>query len=88
MEELYYRALELGATSFGYSEVKNKKYFVIWNDKKINFGAYGSKTFLDHGNPKIRDAYWARHSKIKNKRGEYVIYDRASPSFWSANLLW
>ena len=34
MDELKYKALELGASDLGLSQMKNKKYFVIYNDKK------------------------------------------------------
>jgi hypothetical protein len=39
MDELKYKALELGASDLGLSQVKTKKYYVIYNEKKINFGS-------------------------------------------------
>jgi len=52
------------------STAKNKKYtatFLI-NDKEktVHFGYAGSKTFLDHGDEKKKDAYLARHKKNEN----------------------
>ena len=35
MDELKYKALELGASDLGLSQVKTKKYYVIYNDKKL-----------------------------------------------------
>ena len=37
MDELKNKALELGASDLGLSQMKNKKYYVIYNDKKKNF---------------------------------------------------
>jgi hypothetical protein len=47
---LILRALELGATDFDVSEKKDKKFYVIYNGKKIHFGAKNGKTFIDHKN--------------------------------------
>ena len=35
MDELKYKAVELGASDFGLSQMKTKKYYVIYNDKKL-----------------------------------------------------
>jgi len=32
------KAIKLGASSFGNSKAKNKRYYVIYNGKTINFG--------------------------------------------------
>ncbi len=48
MDDLKNKALELGASDLGLSQIKTKKYYVINNDKKINFGSVHGKTFLDH----------------------------------------
>ena len=82
------KALKLGATDLGESKVKYKRYYVIYNGKKINFGSRTGETYLEHKDDKKRDAWYARHSKIKNKSGEYVINDKTSSSFWSAKILW
>ena len=88
MDKLYNKAIQLGATDFGVSMMKNKRFYIIFNNKKINFGSRFGRTFIDHKNKKIRDAWIARHSKIKNRRGDYVIYDKYSPAFWSRHILW
>jgi len=88
MEALTAKALMLGALDFGLSDRKDKKFFVLYNGRIINFGSKHGKTFIDHGNTAIRDAWFARHNKIKNKSGNYVIKLKTSPSYWSANILW
>ena len=88
IQRLQKKALSLGATDFGYSRTKNKKYYVIYNGRRINFGAKGYEDFTTHKSIPRQMAYWARHSKIKNKKGQRVINDKESPSYWSARLLW
>jgi hypothetical protein len=87
-KELHDKALKLGADDFGYSKTKDKKYFVSYNGKIINFGQKGYSDFTKHKDQKRKKAYWARHSKIKNKKGQKVINDKNSPSYWSARILW
>jgi hypothetical protein len=86
--DLKAKAINLGASDFGISNVKNKRYFVIYNGKRINFGSKSGKTYIDHKDDKKKDAWYARHNKIINKAGEKVINKKDSPSYWSANLLW
>ena len=88
MKDLYNKAIKLGATDFGESELKNKRFYVIFNNKKIHFGSKNALTFYDHGDKKLKLNWLKRHSKIKNKLGEYVINKPNSASFWSSNLLW
>ena len=88
MNELKEQALLHGARDFGVSERNNKRFYVIYNDKKINFGSKDGHTYYDEKNEIKRDNWYKRHSNIKNKYGENVIYMKTSPSFWSANLLW
>ena len=73
MDELKHKALELGASDFGLSQMKTKKYYVIYNDKKINFGSAHGKTFLDHKDKDIRANWIKRHSQIKDKNGVHVM---------------
>jgi hypothetical protein len=87
MDELKYKALELGASDLGLSQVKTKKYYVIYNDKKINFGSAHGKTFLDHKDKDIRANWIKRHSQIKDKNGVHVMTKKTSPSFWSYKIL-
>jgi len=88
MNNLYKKALSLGASSFGKSKVKNKRYYVIYNDKIINFGSSVGNTYIDHKDKVKRKNWYARHSKIYNKAGKQVINDPKSPSYWSARILW
>ena len=80
------KALKLGASDFG--ESKDKRFYVVYNGKKINFGSRTGSAYIDHKDDKKKVAWYARHSKIKNKSGEYVINDKTSSSFWSAKILW
>ena len=82
------KAKNLGASAFGVSKAKGKRYYVIYNNKIINFGSNIGSTFIDHHDQKKRRAWQARHSKITNKQGKYVYKLPSSPAFWSWNLLW
>jgi hypothetical protein len=88
MERLYKKALKLGATDFGVSDKKDKRFYIIYDGKKINFGSRHGKAYIDHHDNKKRDAWYARHSKIKNKFNNIVINDPYSASFWSFRILW
>jgi len=88
IRELQKKAMTLGATDFGYSKAKNKKYYVIYNNRRVNFGQKGASDFTKHKDVGKKRAWWARHSKIKDKSGRRVINDKTSPSYWSSRLLW
>lgn len=88
MDKLKQKALSLGATEFGKSNAKNKRFYVIYKGKRINFGLEGGSTFIDHKDPKKRKAWRARHSKIKDKEGRLVHKLKTSADFWSWNILW
>ena len=81
-------AKALGATAFGNSKAKGKRYYVIYNNKIINFGSDIGSTYIDHHDQKKRRAWQARHSKIKKKQGKYVYKLPSSPAYWSWHLLW
>ena len=49
--------------SVGYSKVKNKKYYVVVNGKKIHFGDKRYEDFLVHKDPERRKRYRLRHAK-------------------------
>lgn len=73
------------------SKVKDKRFSIIGPDgDRISFGLWpykGDGTFLDHNDVEIRDAWRARHSKIK--RGNNLAYkDKSSPEYYSWNILW
>ena len=86
--KLQQQSFKLGASQFGISQRINKRFYVIYNDKYIHFGSKNGHTYIDHHDDEIRKNWIARHSRIKNKKGEYVITLKESPSFWSKNLLW
>ena len=88
LQKLKKIALSHGASEFGVSAVKGKRFFVIYDGKRINFGSEGGYTFLDHKDPVIRRAWYARHDKITNKQGQKVINLKSSPSFWASKILW
>ena len=88
LEQIQEKALSLGATRVGYSKRQGKKYIVEYQGKNIHFGSDVGETFLDHKDEQKRDAWRARHTKIKNKAGEYVYKLKNSPSYWSYMLLW
>jgi hypothetical protein len=88
MQDLKNKALSLGATDFGTSNRMNKRFYVVYDKKIVHFGSHKAKTFLEHKDDKKRDAWYARHSKIKNKNGQVVINLKTSPSYWSAHILW
>ena len=75
MDKLKQKALSLGATEFGQSNMKGKRFYVRYLGKKIHFGAKGGQTFLDH-------------TKIRDKQGRLVHKLKTSPSFWSKTILW
>lgn len=66
---------------------QGKRFFTIYNGKEIHFGSKGSHTYIDHKDPRKRDAWRARHSKIY--RGNKPAYQqRISPEYYSWHLLW
>jgi hypothetical protein len=88
IEQIKDKAFSLGATAVGYSKRAGKKYYVEYDGKIINFGSDVGQTFLDHKDESIRARWRARHSKIKNKAGEYVYTVKESPEYWNWHLTW
>lgn len=88
MEKLNDKAMRLGASEFGVSRVKGKKYYVIYNKRRINFGAKGMSDFTIHKDKSRRDRYRQRHGKIKLKDGSLAYKNKSSPAYWSWHLLW
>lgn len=88
MDELRKKALSLGATDFGISKVKNKRFYVIYNGRRINFGLKNGSTFIDHKNTKKRDAWRARFKKILLKDGTPAYKNKNQSAYWSWSLLW
>jgi len=65
---------------------KGKRYSVVNPDgKRINFGAEGGSTFIDHKDEVKKMNWIARHSKM----GENWTYSgRDTAGFWARYLLW
>lgn len=82
------KAFALGATEFGVSETLNKRYYVVYNGKRINFGQPGAITYSDGTTIEKRNAFRARHSKIALKDRSWAYQNKNQPSFWSYHLLW
>jgi hypothetical protein len=78
----------LGAQDFGISNKKNKRFYVLYNNIYIHFGSSVGNTYIDHKDKNKQKAWFARHSKIKNNKGQSVIKLKSSPLYWSANILW
>jgi len=73
------------------SNTKGKRFAITVEGKTINFGLWpfsGEGTFIDHGDTKIREAWYARHSKIKLKDGSMAINTKSSPDYYSSRILW
>jgi len=86
-DKLKTKALNLGATEFGIGK-GIKRYYVIYEGKKISFGSSTGKTYIDHNDDKKRKAWLARHSMIFNEDADRVIDLDTSGSYWSKRLLW
>lgn len=69
---------------------KGKRFMINTPSGWIHFGVYPFKigTYLDHGNDKIREAWRARHSKIKLKNGNIAYKDPQSPEYYAWRILW
>jgi hypothetical protein len=81
-------AIKLGASDFGKSKRKNKRFYVVYDDKIIHFGSDVGLTYYDHKDKIKRDNWYKRHSKIYNKDDVQSIKNKHSAGFWSAHLLW
>ncbi len=82
------KANSLGADKFGISRKKDKKYFVIYNNKTIHFGSRSMSDFTFHKDEDRRSAYRSRHGKIVLKDGRLAYKVKESPAHWSWNILW
>ncbi len=65
----------------GFSNQKNKKYYVVVDDKKIHFGDNRYEDYTQHGDKDRRRLYRLRHKNDK-------INDDSKPGYWSYWLLW
>lgn len=87
-QKLRDKALKLGATDIRRSNRKNKRFYVVYKNKKINFGSPNSFTYYDGASDLKRKNFRARHKKIMLKDGSLSYKNKNQPSFWSYNLLW
>jgi hypothetical protein len=72
------------------SNAKNKRFVIIKDGKRINFGVWpiSTGTYLDHKNDKIRTAWRARHSKNTLKDGRFAYKVPYTPENLSWSILW
>ena len=88
MEALRDKALKMtGVSEFGNSNRVGKRFYVVYNGRKIHFGSKTNNTFYDHGDKTKRMNWQKRHSQIMTKRG-YAYLDRDQPAYYSWHLLW
>ena len=80
--------MNLQITGYGFSILKDKRFFVQLNNNKIyHFGYKFGQTFLDHKDEKKKEGYQKRHlgNETERKRIEEFI---PSPALFSFYLLW
>ena len=80
--------MNLQITGYGFSNLKDKRFFVQLNNNKIyHFGYKFGQTFLDHKDERKKQGYQKRHlgNETERKRIEELI---PSPALFSFYLLW
>ena len=80
--------MNLQITGYGFSNLKDKRFFVQLNNNKIyHFGYKFGETFLDHKDERKKQGYQKRHlgNETERKRIEELI---PSPALFSFYLLW
>jgi hypothetical protein len=77
-----------GATNFGLSNRLNKKYFVVYDGKKIHFGDVRFEDFSIHGDKRRRDNYRNRHKGVKLISGKPAYQDKRQPAYWAYWIIW
>ena len=63
------------------SNIPNKKFTAIVNNKKINFGDNRYQDFTKHKDPERKKAYLSRHKNDKTNNPNFA-------GFYATNLLW
>ena len=86
-KDLKKRQKKLGATSLDYSQRKNNKYMVEYDNKKIHFGSANAEDFITHKDPDRRDKYLSKAKKISDKDGHLTHLLPSYPNYWSIKLL-
>lgn len=70
------------------SPLLGKRFRVFLKDGKVfDFGLDKGKTYIDHHDTKLRDAYRARHLGNKTEY-DLIKSNTPSPAFFSYHLLW
>ena len=80
--------MNLQITGYGFSNLKDKRFFVQLNNNKIyHFGYKFGQTFLDHKDEKKKNGYIKRHlgNETERQRIEDLV---PSPALFSFYLLW
>ena len=79
------KGLDKYIKQIGYSNNKNKKYYVILkNGKIIDYGNINYQDYIIHQDDKRRDNFKKRFHKLYMKNKDNI----ESPLFWSYNILW
>ena len=69
------------------SPLKNKRFRVVVNGKKYDFGLDTGSTYIDHHDKNKRENYRKRH--MGNPREKFLIENNVmSPALLSYSLLW
>ncbi len=71
-----------------FSNRKNKKFKVLWNNKYIHFGHPDYEDFSVHKDIERQQRYLKRASGIVDKNGKLTKDNPLSPNYWSIRLLW
>ena len=88
------RQLKIKFDSIEVSDKPNKKFMLTYQGKTTYFGNRGSNDYItlqlsNHPDAdKIRNAYRARHGKIRTKNGELAYLQPYSSAYLSYHLLW
>ena len=77
-----------GASDFGPSKAKGKKWYVVYDSRRINFGAAGMSDYTIHKDKERQRLYKARHGSIRLKDGRLAYKVKTSPAYWSYWILW
>ena len=80
-KKLQKKAKKLGAVPLDYSQRKNNKYMVEYDNKKIHFGSANSEDYLNHKGPVRRDKYLTKAKKISNKDGQLTYQVPSYPNY-------
>ena len=86
-KKLQEKTKKLGASSLDYSQRKNNKYMVEYDNKKIHVGSANTEDFITRKDPDRRDKYLSKAKKISNEDGQLTHLLPSYPNYWSIKLL-